>query len=221
MSVTRVLVANRGEIAVRVIRACQSLGIETVAAVSDADRESMAAQMANRAVCIGPARSTDSYLKIENLIAAAQGTGCDALHPGYGFLSERAALAQACARKQYYLHRPERREYHYDGRQARSAQNRSRRRRAVGAGIRSREESARSCAARRTDRLSALAQGFRRRRRPRHQAGLQRQRDRRYLPHRRGGSASGIRQRHALHGTICRQRASYRSADPRRPASAM
>ena len=97
MSVTRVLVANRGEIAVRIIRACQGLGIETVAAVSDADRESMAAQMANRAVCIGPARSSDSYLKVENLIAAAHGTGCDALHPGYGFLSERAALAQACA----------------------------------------------------------------------------------------------------------------------------
>ena len=96
MSVTRVLVANRGEIAVRVIRACQSLGIETVAAVSDADRDSMAAKMANRAVCIGPPRSADSYLKVENVIAAAQGTGCDALHPGYGFLSERAALAQAC-----------------------------------------------------------------------------------------------------------------------------
>ena len=96
MSVTRVLVANRGEIAVRVIRACQSLAIETVAAVSDADRESMAAKIANRAVCIGPARSTDSYLKVENIIAAAQGTGCDAIHPGYGFLSERAALTQAC-----------------------------------------------------------------------------------------------------------------------------
>ena len=97
MSVTRVLVANRGEIAVRVIKACQKLDIETVAAVSDADRESMAAQLANRAVCIGPARSTESYLKVENLIAAAKGTGCDALHPGYGFLSERAALAEACA----------------------------------------------------------------------------------------------------------------------------
>ncbi|MGE5058819.1 MAG: acetyl-CoA carboxylase biotin carboxylase subunit [Betaproteobacteria bacterium] len=97
MTVTRVLVANRGEIAVRIIRACQSLGIETVAAVSEADRESMAARLAKRAVCIGPARSTDSYLKVENLIAAAQGTGCDALHPGYGFLSERASLAQACA----------------------------------------------------------------------------------------------------------------------------
>ena len=97
MSVTRVLVANRGEIAVRVIKACQKLNLETVVAVSDADRESMAAQLADRAVCIGPARSTDSYLKVENLIAAARGTGCDALHPGYGFLSERAALAHACA----------------------------------------------------------------------------------------------------------------------------
>ena len=96
MSVTRVLVANRGEIAVRIIRACQSLGIETVAAVSEADRESLAAKMANRAVCIGPPRSVDSYLKTGTLVAAAQSTGCDALHPGYGFLSERAELAQAC-----------------------------------------------------------------------------------------------------------------------------
>lgn len=97
MRVTRVLVANRGEIAVRIIRACQSLGIETVAAVSEADRESLAAKLANRAVCIGPPRSTDSYLKTGTLVAAAQSTGCDALHPGYGFLSERAELAQACA----------------------------------------------------------------------------------------------------------------------------
>jgi acetyl-CoA carboxylase biotin carboxylase subunit len=96
MSVTRVLVANRGEIAVRIVRACQSLGIETVAAVSEADRESLAAKMADRVVCIGPARSSDSYLKTETLIAAAQGARCDALHPGYGFLSERAELAQAC-----------------------------------------------------------------------------------------------------------------------------
>ncbi|HWH78469.1 MAG TPA: biotin carboxylase N-terminal domain-containing protein, partial [Candidatus Binatus sp.] len=66
MSVNRVLVANRGEIAVRVIRACQSLGIETVAAVSEADRESMAAKMAHRAVCIGPAHSANSYLKVES-----------------------------------------------------------------------------------------------------------------------------------------------------------
>jgi acetyl-CoA carboxylase biotin carboxylase subunit len=97
MSVTRVLVANRGEIAVRIIRACKSLGIETVAAVSEADRESLAAKMADRAVCVGPPRSTDSYLKASTLVAAAQATGCDALHPGYGFLSEQAELARTCA----------------------------------------------------------------------------------------------------------------------------
>jgi acetyl-CoA carboxylase biotin carboxylase subunit len=97
MSITRVLVANRGEIAVRIIRACKSLGIETVAAVSEADRESLAAKVADRAVCVGPARSSESYLKANTLLAAAQATGCDALHPGYGFLSEQAELARACA----------------------------------------------------------------------------------------------------------------------------
>jgi acetyl-CoA carboxylase biotin carboxylase subunit len=97
MNVTRVLVANRGEIAVRIIRACKSLSIETVAAVSEADRESLAAKIADRVVCIGPPRSTDSYLKPQAIVAAALATGCDALHPGYGFLSEKSELAQLCA----------------------------------------------------------------------------------------------------------------------------
>jgi acetyl-CoA carboxylase biotin carboxylase subunit len=97
MALKRCLIANRGEIAVRVIRACKLLGIETVAAVSDADRDSMAAQIADRAVCIGPARATDSYLNIGALVAAALGTGCDAVHPGYGFLSENSRFAVACA----------------------------------------------------------------------------------------------------------------------------
>lgn len=96
MGISRVLIANRGEIAVRVIRACRSLNLETVVVVSEADRATLAAQLADRAVCIGPAPATKSYLVIESLIAAAQGTGCDALHPGYGFLAESAALAQAC-----------------------------------------------------------------------------------------------------------------------------
>ena len=93
----RVFVANRGEIAVRVVRACEKLGIESVVAVSEADRDSLAARMATRAVCIGPARSTDSYLRAEVLVAAAKGTGCQAVHPGYGFLAERAAFSRMCA----------------------------------------------------------------------------------------------------------------------------
>lgn len=96
MNITRVLVANRGEIAIRVIKACRALGIESVAAVSEADRESLAAQIADRAVCIGPARSSESYLKIESIICAALGTRADAVHPGYGFLAEKPELAEAC-----------------------------------------------------------------------------------------------------------------------------
>jgi acetyl-CoA carboxylase biotin carboxylase subunit len=94
--VSRVLVANRGEIAVRIIRACRRLGIEAVAAVSEADRESMAARLADRAVCIGPAPSARSYLDINTLISAALGTGADAIHPGYGFLAEQPGLPDAC-----------------------------------------------------------------------------------------------------------------------------
>jgi acetyl-CoA carboxylase biotin carboxylase subunit len=96
MALRRVLVANRGEIAVRIIRACHALGLEAVAAVSVADRDSLPARLADRAVCIGPARAADSYLNVRALIAAAQGTGADALHPGYGFLAESPELAEAC-----------------------------------------------------------------------------------------------------------------------------
>ncbi len=97
MSLTRIFVANRGEIALRVVDACRSLEIESVVAVSEADRDGLAARRADRAVCVGPARAGDSYLKADAIIAAALGTGCDAVHPGYGFLSESAAFAAACA----------------------------------------------------------------------------------------------------------------------------
>ncbi len=96
MTVTRVLIANRGEIAVRIIRACQALGIETVLAASDADRASMAARLAGRTVCIGPASAAESYLDYQRVVNAALLTECDALHPGYGFLAESPLLAQAC-----------------------------------------------------------------------------------------------------------------------------
>jgi len=96
MPIRRILIANRGEIAVRIIRTCNALGIDTVLAVSEADRDSLGARMAGRTLCIGPARPADSYLRIETIVQAALGSGCDAIHPGYGFLSERAALAQMC-----------------------------------------------------------------------------------------------------------------------------
>lgn len=93
----RIFVANRGEIAVRIIRACRALGIESVVGFSEADRESLGVRLADRAVCIGPASAAASYLRGETLVTAALGTGCDALHPGYGFLSERAKFQRLCA----------------------------------------------------------------------------------------------------------------------------
>jgi acetyl-CoA carboxylase, biotin carboxylase subunit len=95
-AIERLLVANRGEIAVRIVRACERLGIEAVVAVSDADRNTLAARMAARAVCIGPASAGASYLRAETLVTAALGSGCQAIHPGYGFLSERPAFARMC-----------------------------------------------------------------------------------------------------------------------------
>jgi acetyl-CoA carboxylase, biotin carboxylase subunit len=91
--VKRVFIANRGEIAVRIVRACRELGLECVVGVSDADRGGLAARLADRSICIGPAPATASYLRDDLVVMAAVGTGCDAIHPGYGFLAESARLA--------------------------------------------------------------------------------------------------------------------------------
>ena len=92
----KILIANRGEIAVRIIRACRQMGIKSVAVFSEADRESLHAMLADEALCIGPAASYKSYLDIERILSAAEATGADAIHPGFGFLSENAAFAKYC-----------------------------------------------------------------------------------------------------------------------------
>lgn len=92
----KILIANRGEIALRVIRAAHDLGIKTVAVYSEADRDSLHVKFADEAVCIGPPPSKESYLNIPRLIAAAEVTNADAIHPGYGFLAENASFAEIC-----------------------------------------------------------------------------------------------------------------------------
>ena len=94
--INKVLIANRGEIAVRIIRACREMGIETVAVYSKADETALHVQLADEAVCIGPAASKDSYLNMENIISATVISGADAIHPGFGFLSENARFAEMC-----------------------------------------------------------------------------------------------------------------------------
>ena len=93
---SKILIANRGEIAVRVIRACKEMGIKTVAVFSEADRDALHTALADESICIGPAAAADSYLNMERIVSAALATKASAIHPGYGFLSENAEFAALC-----------------------------------------------------------------------------------------------------------------------------
>ena len=103
--IKKVLIANRGEIAVRIIRACREMGIETVAVYSEADREALHTKLADEAVCIGPAPSSESYLSMDRIISATIITGADAIHPGFGFLSENSKFAELCEQCNITLYR--------------------------------------------------------------------------------------------------------------------
>ena len=92
----RILIANRGEIAIRIIRTCIEMNIETVAVYSTADKDSLHVKLATDAVCIGPAKASDSYLNMKNILMAATEKNCDAIHPGFGFLSENSDFARLC-----------------------------------------------------------------------------------------------------------------------------
>ena len=102
----KILIANRGAIALRVIRACRELGVSTVSAFSQADRDSLHVRFSDEDVCIGPAPGRDSYLNVPRILAAAEITGADAIHPGYGFLAENAEFAEICEESNITFRRP-------------------------------------------------------------------------------------------------------------------
>ena len=114
----KILIANRGEIALRVICACKDLGIQTVAVYSEADRNSLHVRFADEAICIGPAKSARSYLDIPSVISAAEITNVDAIHPGYGFLSENAELRRSLRGFRHHVHRSQAGRDPHDGREA-------------------------------------------------------------------------------------------------------
>ena len=166
----KILIANRGEIALRIICACRELGIKTVAVYSEADENSLHVRFADEDVCIGPARSADSYLNVPAVISAAEITGADAIHPGYGFLSESAYLAEVCEACHIKFIGPDPQRHPADGRQGARAPRDEEGGRADPAGQRRPGRRARRRRSRspRRSAIPVIIKAVGRRRRPRH-----------------------------------------------------
>ena len=173
MKIEKLLIANRGEIALRIHRACHEMGIKTVAVHSTADTDAMHVRLADETVCIGPPPATESYLNIPNIISAAEIVHADAIHPGYGFLSRKRAVRRDRREPQHHLGRPQARAYPDDGRQDRGQAHRRQARPAARSRLRRTDRRASPQAKKlaERDRLSGADQGGVGRRRPRHEGG--------------------------------------------------
>ena len=214
----KILIANRGEIALRVIHACRELGIKTVAVYSEADENSLHVRFADEDVCIGPPRSADSYLNVPAIISAAEITGADAIHPGYGFLSESAYLAEVCEACHIRFIGPDPQRDQAARRQGAGAQGDEEGRPADAARQRRpgrrRGEGAQG---RQGHRLPGHHQGGGRRRRPRHARRAQSRRAGQRSADRAARGRGGVRQRRRLHREVPREPAPHRVPDHRRP----
>ena len=217
MAIAKVLIANRGEIALRIHRACHEMGIKTVAVHSTADADAMHVRLADQAVCIGPPPAAESYLNIPNIISAAEISGADAIHPGYGFLSENARFAEIVELHNIIWIGPKPEHIRTMGDKIEAKRTAA----ALGLPLvpglrRADRRHRRGQADRRADRLSRADQGGLRRRRAGHEGGAGRK------PAGSGDAAGrirgegGIRRRDRLYGEISRRPAPHRVPDLRR-----
>ena len=215
----RILIANRGEIACRIIKTARRMGIETVAVYSDADKDALHVEMADTAMHIGPPPAAESYLVIDKIVDACRRSGAEAVHPGYGFLSEREAFPVALGKGRHRLHRSQSEGDRRHGRQDREQEGRRRGQGLDRARPSRRDRGRRSCGEdRRRDRLSRDDQGLRRRRRQGHA-------DRAIEQRGRGGLCAGalggevlVRRRPRLHREVHRRSTPHRDPGARRQA---
>ena len=213
----KILIANRGEIALRVLRACKELGIPTVAVHSTADADAMHVRLADESVCIGPPPAKDSYLNIPALLAACEITGADAVHPGYGFLSENARFAEILAEHSIHFIGPKAEHIRQMGDKIEAKRTAKALGIPVRAGLRRRRHHRRGRARDRArDRLSGAGQGRGRRRRPRHEGRASRGRACDRARHRPLRGQGRVRRRRRLSRKISAAPAPHRNPGARR-----